>query len=88
MTIIAFRPGVAVPVSAFVFVALAAHYADLPGFWFLLVVAGLLTAGLSAVALLTWRTADVAITPVFGEQTRQLAADDASDLARLDSDAG
>jgi hypothetical protein len=60
MTIIAYRTGVAVPVSALVFAALAAQYAGLPGSWLPLAVAGLLTAGLSAVALLRWETADVA----------------------------
>lgn len=88
MSMIVFAPRFAVPVAALVFVALSTQSTGAPALWFLVVAAGLLTAGLGATALIAWRTADVVMTPVRGEAARRLAADDASDLVRLDSDAG
>lgn len=85
---IAFTPRVAVPVSALVFLALTVQHAGLPGMWSVLVVVGFAAAGLSAMAFLTRRTAEFPMMPVPNARTRRIAAEDASDLVRMDSDAG
>lgn len=91
MTILTLRPPLVVlPVSALVALGLAMQHEGPPGGRLMLIVAGLAAIGLFGFALIArWRAARVAAPSSFRRrEQRRMVREDASDVARMDSDAG